>query len=424
MSDPHDPIHAPEHHGLGPVKGGRLLVLVVAAVALVAVVAVWRACRGRGGPEAQAPTAAEGTVALGEAAQKQAGIATATVKRLTRSDRVEAPGVLALDEKRTARLGSLVEGMRRQGLRRGRRPRPARARCSPRLHSPVVHDAWADYRKAIAERRRRETELAFARQTEERAEAPPRREGDLAAGAAAGRGRPRGRATSSSTWRRPRCGAPRRRSSTTASRTRRTRRGESGEYIPVRSPLDGVVLEKSVTQGTAVTPRDAALRGERPDRALGGGRGRRDADPARDGGPPDRARASPRTRARPSPARITFVADMVNPKTRRVTVRCQVPNAGRRLKPEMYAHVTLGAGEPRDGAGRARGGDPGDRRQAPRLRAGRREGAFERREVALGAEAEGLVEVRSGRAGGRAVATTGSFLLKSELLKGSLAGEE
>jgi len=40
MSNQHDNVHAPEHHGLGPVKGGRLLVFVVAAVALVAVVAV------------------------------------------------------------------------------------------------------------------------------------------------------------------------------------------------------------------------------------------------------------------------------------------------------------------------------------------------------------------------------------------------
>ena len=46
--------------------------------------------------------------------------------------------------------------------------------------------------------------------------------------------------------------------------------------------------------------------------------------------------------------RITFVADMVNPKTRRVTVRCQVPNPGQRLKPEMYAAITLSAGEPRE----------------------------------------------------------------------------
>jgi len=44
--------------------------------------------------------------------------------------------------------------------------------------------------------------------------------------------------------------------------------------------------------------------------------------------------------------------------------------------------------------------------------------------VALGQEAEGWVEVRSGVAAGEHVATAGSFLLKSELLKGSLAEEE
>jgi cobalt-zinc-cadmium efflux system membrane fusion protein len=51
-------------------------------------------------------------------------------------------------------------------------------------------------------------------------------------------------------------------------------------------------------------------------------------------------------------------------------------------------------------------------------------GAFERRDVALGQEAEGWVEVRTGVGEGEAVATAGSFLLKSELLKGSLAEEE
>jgi cobalt-zinc-cadmium efflux system membrane fusion protein len=50
--------------------------------------------------------------------------------------------------------------------------------------------------------------------------------------------------------------------------------------------------------------------------------------------------------------------------------------------------------------------------------------AFERRDVSLGAEAEGWVEVRAGVKAGEEVATTGSFLLKSELLKGSLAEEE
>ena len=52
------------------------------------------------------------------------------------------------------------------------------------------------------------------------------------------------------------------------------------------------------------------------------------------------------------------------------------------------------------------------------------EGSFERRDVAIGAEAEGWVEVRSGVREGEAVATAGSFLLKSELLKGTMVEEE
>ena len=112
--------------------------------------------------------------------------------------------------------------------------------------------------------------------------------------------------------------------------------GESGEYIPVRSPLHGVVLEKSVTQGTAVTVgtplyvvadlTELWAVAEIDETQL----------PLVKAGRPTELRVS----AYPGETfagRITFVADMVNPKTRRVTVRCQVPNPGQRLKPEMYA---------------------------------------------------------------------------------------
>jgi RND family efflux transporter MFP subunit len=121
--------------------------------------------------------------------------------------------------------------------------------------------------------------------------------------------------------------------------------------------------------------------------------------------------------------RITFVADMVNPKTRRVTVRCQVPNPDARLKPEMYAALTLSSGEPHEVLA-----VPSSAVQEvegrPLVFVKTKAGAFERRDVALGPEAEGWVEVRSGVRVGEEVATTGSFLLKSELQKGSLAEEQ
>jgi cobalt-zinc-cadmium efflux system membrane fusion protein len=416
----HDPIHAPEHHGLGPVKGGRLLVVVAAAVAVVAVVAVWRACAGRGGPEAHVPAAAEGTVALGEAAQKQAGIATERVRRITRSDRVEAPGILALDEKRTARLGSMVDGMVVKAYAEvGDRVRSGQVLAE--MHSHVVHDAWADYRKAVADRRRRETEQTFARQNEERA-------GRLLAD----------KAISRQDLRRAEADRVAADEQLDMARTEVRRAeealehygvtnaedpsGESGETIPVRSPLHGVVLEKSVTQGTAVTVGSplyvvadlgelwAVAEIDETQLAV-----------VRAGRPTElRVAAYP---GETFAGRVTFVADMVNPRTRRITVRCQVPNPGQRLKPEMYASITLSAGEPRETLAVPAGAvQEVEGRPLVFVRTAR--GAFERREVAVGTEADGWVEVRSGVKEGDEVATAGSFLLKSELLEGAMAEEE
>jgi cobalt-zinc-cadmium efflux system membrane fusion protein len=412
--------HAPEQHGLGPVRGGRLLVLVVLAAALVAVVAVWRACSGHAGPPAQGPTAAGGTVSLDEAAQKQAGISVAAVKRMSRADRVEAPGVLALDEKRTARLGSTVEGMVTRAIAEvGDRVRPGQALAE--IMSPVVHDAWASYRKAIAERRRRETEQAFATQNEARAKRL------LDAKAVSRLDVQRAEAD--------RVAADEQLDIATTEVRRAEEElehygitnaedpsGEKGEYIPVRSPLHGVVLEKSVTQGTAVTVGTplyvvadlselwaVAEIDETQLPLVKAGR----ATELRVAAYPDETFAGT----------ITFVGDTINPKTRRVTVRCQVPNGDGRLKPEMYAQATLAAGEPREVlAVPSAAVQEIDGRPIVFVRTAK--GAFERRDVAAGAESGGFVEVRGGVKEGETVATTGSFLLKSELLKGSMAGEE
>jgi cobalt-zinc-cadmium efflux system membrane fusion protein len=420
MSDPNDDVHAPEHHGLGPVKGGRLLVLVVAAVALVAVVAFWRACTAGGGPEASAPTTTGGSVSLGEAAQKQAGISTAAVKALTRTDRVEAPGVLALDEKRTARLGSMVEGMVVKAYAEVG-DRVLTGQVLAEMHSHVVHDAWADYRKAVADRRRRETEQAFARQNEERAQRL------LAEKAISRHDLQRAevdRVAADEQLDMARTDV--RRAEEALEHYGVTNKedpsGESGEYIPVRSPLRGVVLEKAVTQGTAVTVgtplfvvadlTELWAVAEIDETQL----------PQVQAGRPTEIRVS----AYPGETfagRITFVADTVNPKTRRVTVRCQVPNPDGRLKPEMYAALTLSSGEPHEVLA-VPSAAVQEIEGKPFVFVKTKAGAFERRDVALGQESEGWIEVRSGVKGGEKIATTGSFLLKSELLEGSLAEEE
>ena len=412
--------HAPEQHGLGPVKGGRLLVLVVLATVLVAAVAVWRACASRHGSEAQGPSAQAGIVALGEAAQKQAGISVEAVKRLTRADRVEAPGVLALDEKRTARLGSTVEGMVTRAIAEvGDRVRTGQPLAEMMSH--VVHDSWASYRKAVAERRRRETEQTFAKQNEERAKR-------LFADKAVSRQDVQ-RAEADRV-------AADEQLDMAQTEVRRAEEelehygitnaedpsGEVGEYIPVRSPLHGVVLEKSVTQGTAVTVgtplyvvadlSELWAVAEVDETQL----------------PLVKAGRTTELRVAAYPGEtfagtITFVGDTVNPKTRRVTVRCQVPNADGRLKPEMYAQFTLAAGEPHAVLAVPQAAIQ-EIESKPVVFVRTAKGAFERRDVTVGTEAEGWVEVKSGVKDGESVASTGSFLLKSELLKASMAGGE
>jgi cobalt-zinc-cadmium efflux system membrane fusion protein len=412
-----DPNHAPEHHGLGPVRGGRLPLLVAVAVALVAAVALWRAWTGAGAPEGDAPTASETTVSLPEAAERQAGISTEPVKRMTRTDRVEAPGVLALDEKRTARLGSLVEGVVIRAVAEvGDRVRSGQVLAE--MHSHVVHDVQADYRKALADLRRHETELTFARQAEERAtrllEAKAISRQELQRAEA-------NRIDAEAQLDMAKTEARRAREALEHYGVTNTE-DPSGESILVRSPLGGVVLEKEITQGTAVTLgtplfvvadlTELWAVAEIDETELPLVTAGREVDL--------RVAAYP---GETFAGRITFVADMVNPATRRVTVRCQVPNPDGRLKPEMYAALNLGAGEPREILA-VPSGAVQDIRGRPVVFVRTAEGSFERRNAVVGLEAEGWVEVRSGVEEGEAVATTGAFLLKSELLKGTMIEEE
>ena len=394
-----------------------LLALGLLLVPAVVVVRLFTARPVEEGVPAPAPTDA---VTLGEKSVAIAGIEVAEARSVTRAATFDAPAVLALDEARTARIGSLVEGSVVRVLAEVGN-RVARGAVLAELNSPVVHGAWADYRKAVSERRRRETELAFSTQAAERAarlheakalslQERQRAEADLvAAREELDRARTEVRRAEE---------ALEHLGVTNAEDPS----GESGESVPVRPPVGGVVLEKHVTTGTAVTPgtplfvvsdltelwamaevdetRIPLVAPGRPVKVFVAAW-------------PDRA----------FEARVTFVGDAVNPKTRRVTVRCQVPNPGGLLKPEMYARVALGESAPRpmvvvpEAAVQEMDGKP-------HVFVAGEKGRFEKRAVALGATSDGLVEVRSGVAAGEKVATAGSFLLKSQLLSASAPAEE
>lgn len=372
-------------------------------------------------PDASATAvAAREHVELTEDAIANAGIVIAPVQAGTRADRLYAPGLLAIDESRTARIGSLQEGLIVETLAQvGDRVRSRQVLAT--MHSHALHDAWAGYRKAVADRRRLDKELAYAVDADERAR---RLYADKAISLQERQRAEVERVAATQMLDMARAEVNRSIEELehvgvsipeAAERDPQTIVEEAGEQIPVRSPIGGVVLERLVTQGTTVIPGTPLFVVSELSTLWAIAEIDESLLPRVRTGRPVEVRVA----AYPGEGfagTITFIADIVNPKTRRITVRSAVPNPDGRLKPEMFATVALGEGEPRQMvlvpkaaiqsiAGRA----------VVFVAAG--EGRFSPRTVALGAEADGLVEITSGLTAGERIAVSGSFMLKSELLK-------
>ena len=399
---------------VGNERGRATLVVALATAIVVGLALAWLAMRG--GPPTETPAASAppaGTVVLSPAATKEAGLRVEAAATAMVRDTIEAPGVLSLDERRTARIASQVEGKVLEVFVEIGDRVPA-GRELAHMISPVVHEAWAAYRKAIVERRRAESALKLAAQQEERmnrlyaAKAVPLQELQRSTAE-------RISAEESLNL----VGIEVRRAEEEMEHLGVTNKedpsGESGEQIPVKSPLAGVVLEKKITEGGAATPglplfvvsdlSSLWALAEIDETAL----------PHVQTGQPVEVRVAAYPTERFA-GTISWVADTVNAKTRRVTVRCAVPNPSGRLKPDMYATVALGASTehqvvvvPAEAIQEIAG--------KPALFVETATGRFVRRDVTVGAERDGRVQVLSGVAAGERVVVAGAFLLKSELLK-------
>nr|WP_246551822.1 efflux RND transporter periplasmic adaptor subunit [Geobacter hydrogenophilus] len=122
--------------------------------------------------------------------------------------------------------------------------------------------------------------------------------------------------------------------------------------------------------------------------------------------------------------RITYLADLVDEATRTVKARVEVPNPGRKLKPEMFATVELAiaADSPTVLAVPEEAVLELDGKKV--IFVAEKETEFEPRVVELGRTVGGMVEVVSGLKEGERYATKGAFTLKSELKKEELEDDE
>jgi cobalt-zinc-cadmium efflux system membrane fusion protein len=358
-------------------------------------------------------------VRLSAEAQRNAGIVVGEAQLVLRSDRTEAPGLVALDEGRTARIGSFVQGIILEtAVQVGDRVGAGQVLAT--MHSTIVHDTWAAYRKAVAERRRAEHELAFAVQAHERAK---RLYADAAVSLQEVQRSETNRIDAAELLDMAQTEV--RRAEEELEHLGITNKedptGESGEQIPVKTPVRGLVLERFVTAGTTVTPGtplfvvsdlSALWVLAEVDEAL--------LSRIVVGRPVDvRVAAYPNEQFHGT---VTLIGDTVNPKTRRVTVRCALRNAEARLKPEMFATVVL---EQKDA--RRAVVVPSETVQSiggqPTVFVSEPDNRFRAQRITTGTEADGQIEVLSGLDAGSRVVVNGSFVLKSELLQSSSAGE-
>jgi cobalt-zinc-cadmium efflux system membrane fusion protein len=195
--------------------------------------------------------------------------------------------------------------------------------------------------------------------------------------------------------------------------------------FPVVSPLSGTVTEKQATLGETARPEETVCTvADLSTLWIILNIYEKDIARVRVG-----QEAAVRVDAHPGKAfegRLTYIGAALDEGTRTVEGRVEIDNASEALKPGMFATVTVIER------------DPGAARQALTVPAAAvqkvgtsfvvfvREGEtrFERRDIVTGEETAGEVAVIAGLKEGEEVVTEGSFVLKSELLKGEMEGHE
>jgi RND family efflux transporter MFP subunit len=121
--------------------------------------------------------------------------------------------------------------------------------------------------------------------------------------------------------------------------------------------------------------------------------------------------------------RVSYILPQVDPNTRTLRVRIAFDNAGYTLKPDMYGQVEFNTGGARKlvvpQSAVLNSGD----RQVVFVDLG--DGHFEPRNVQIGADRDGRIEILGGLKAGERIVTSGNFLLDSESrLRGDVSHDQ
>jgi cobalt-zinc-cadmium efflux system membrane fusion protein len=192
----------------------------------------------------------------------------------------------------------------------------------------------------------------------------------------------------------------------------------SRELVPIRSAIDGVVVRRNVTVGQVVSTGYVAFAVTNlSDVWVTASVNEKDLSLIHAG-----AGATLTTQGYPGTTfegRVDMVGDTLDPQTRTVPVRIAVPNLGARLRPGMFASVQISEPQttsavfvPEEALQEINGQtvvfvSPDGTR-------------FRAQAVNVGLHSRGKAEITSGLRQGDRIAVSGAFMIKSDMLKGSM----
>lgn len=112
--------------------------------------------------------------------------------------------------------------------------------------------------------------------------------------------------------------------------------------------------------------------------------------------------------------RVDYIAALVDPNTRAVSVRIDVPNPGEVLKRDFYVRVLIHSRTPQQGILVPTSAVLRDDENLPFVFVTKPDGSFERRRINLGSRIGDQLQVRSGLSAGETIVVEGGLFLQNE----------
>jgi len=195
-----------------------------------------------------------------------------------------------------------------------------------------------------------------------------------------------------------------------------------GGFLPIKSPIDGVVVERTVVIGQLVDQTATAFKVVNTSTLWVDGQvHEEDVKILRSG--PRIMIVVPAISAERVPGHLLYVGELVDQQTRMVKVRAALLNKQRWYKPEMFAEMHIPAGSNTQGLVVTSECVVNEGAQHY-IFVAVNDTTFEKRDVKIGMAMGERVEIKDGLIAGEKVVSKGVFMLKSELKKESFGEGE